>query len=324
MISPRHSKAAVLTGRRDLRIESRVLSAIGPAEIRVRLHGCGICGSNLPAWEGRPWFQYPFEPGAPGHEGWGVVEEIGERVTDLGPGDPVAILSYHAFAEHDVADAASAVRLSEALCDEPFPGEAIACAVNVFRRARVQPGQTVAVVGIGFLGALLVQLASRAGAYVIAISRRPFSLSIGAKMGANETVPMEPVNDAIARVRALTGGRGCDVVIEAAGVQSTLDLASELCAERGHLVIAGYHQDGPRQVNMQSWNWRGLDVTNAHERDPKVYIQGMRDAVALVEAGKLDPTPLYSRRYELSEIGRAFAETSQAEKSFLKAWVSYV
>ena len=128
----------------------------------------------------------------------------------------------------------------------------------------------------------------------------------------------------IARVRALTNKRGCSTVIEAAGVQSTLDLASELCAERGHLVIAGYHQDGLRQVNMQSWNWRGLDITNAHERDSKTYVQGMRDAVELVDAGKLDPTPLYSRPYELSDIGRAFAETSQADKSFMKAWVSYV
>jgi len=324
MISPRHSKAAVLAGPRDLRIESRLLTEVGPAQIRVRLQGCGICGSNLPAWEGRPWFNYPFEPGAPGHEGWGVVEDVGEQVKHFAPGDPVAILSYHAFAEHDLVEAESAVRLPRAWSDEPFPGEAIACAVNVFRRAKIQPGQSVAVVGVGFLGALLAQLATRAGAFVIAISRRTFSLEIARKMGANETIPMEPVNDTIARVRTLTNGSGCDIVIEAVGLQSTLDLASELCAERGHLVIAGYHQDGPRQVNMQSWNWRGLDVTNAHERDPKIYVQGMREAVNLVEAGKLDPSPLYSRPFDFAEIGRAFAETSQADKSFMKAWVSYV
>jgi len=54
-------------------------------------------------------------------------------------------------------------------------------------------------------------------------------------------------------------------VIEAAGQQWPLDLATELTRERGRLIIAGYHQDGPRQINMQLWNWRGLDVINAHE-----------------------------------------------------------
>ena len=65
----------------------------------------------------------------------------------------------------------------------------------------------------------------------------------------------------------LTGGRFCDVVIEAVGKQWPLDLAAELAGERGRLIIAGYHQDGLRQVNMQLWNWRGLDVINAHQRD---------------------------------------------------------
>ena len=77
----------------------------------------------------------------------------------------------------------------------------------------------------------------------------------------------------------LTDDRGCDVAIEAVGAQWPLDLAAELTAVRGRLVIAGYHQDGPRQVSMQSWNWKGLDVINAHERDPQVYVAGMEEAV---------------------------------------------
>ena len=52
----------------------------GPGQVRVRLEGCGVCGSDVPVWEGRPWFDYPREPGAPGHEGWGVVDAIGPRV----------------------------------------------------------------------------------------------------------------------------------------------------------------------------------------------------------------------------------------------------
>ena len=92
-------------------------------------------------------------------------------------------------------------------------------------------------------------------------------------------------------------------MIEAVGQQWPLDLAGELTAERGRLVIAGYHQDGPRQVNMQLWNWRGLDVINAHERDPAVYLAGMRDAAEAVAGGRLDPGTLYTNTYTLEALG---------------------
>ena len=122
------------------------------------------------------------------------------------------------------------------------------------------------------------------------ISRRPFSLDVARAMGAAETIPMEDHNGIIERVKELTGGVFCDRVIEAVGKQWPLDLAAELTRERGRLIVAGYHQDGPRQVNMWLWNWRGLDVINAHERDPKIYIEGIREAVAAVASGRLDPS----------------------------------
>src|SRR5581483_12239150 len=59
-------------------------------EVRVRLEGCGVCGSNRPPWEGRPWFNYPLAPGELGHEGWGRVDEVGPGVASVQPGDRVA------------------------------------------------------------------------------------------------------------------------------------------------------------------------------------------------------------------------------------------
>lgn len=59
----------------------------------------------------------------------------------------------------------------------------------------------------------------------------------------------------------------------------------------GRLIIAGYHQDGPRQVDMQQWNWRGLDVINAHERDPAVAARGLREAMSAVDSGSIAPFP---------------------------------
>jgi threonine dehydrogenase-like Zn-dependent dehydrogenase len=142
-------------------------------------------------------------------------------------------------------------------------------------------------------------------------------------MGAAEVIAMEDHYGIIARVKALTGGRFCERVIEAVGKQWPLDLAAELTAERGRLVIAGYHQDGPRQVNMQLWNWRGLDVINAHERDPAVYAQGLREAVEAVVSGRLDPAPLYTHVYPLEELGEALDATRDRPDGFLKALVTF-
>jgi threonine dehydrogenase-like Zn-dependent dehydrogenase len=266
--------------------------------------------------------QFPTEPGALGHEAWGVVDAVGEGVASLAVGDRVAALSYKAYADYDLADAEAVVPLPDSLAAKPFPGEPLGCAMNIFRRSDIQAGQTVGIVGIGFLGAILTRLATDAGARVIAISRRPFSLDVAREFGAAEAIPMEDHTAIIGAVKDLTGGVFCDRVIEAVGKQWPLDLAVELTRERGKLIVAGYHQDGPRQVNMWLWNWRGLDVINAHERDPKVYVQGIREAVDAVATGRLDPSPLYTHTYPLDRLGEALDATRDRPDGFLKALVT--
>lgn len=317
------TRSAVVTGPRTVSIDRRARPGVGPGQVRVQLEGCGVCGSNLPVWEGRPWFTYPLEPGAPGHEGWGRVDTVGDGVEDLRPGDRVALLSYHAFADYDVAEAENVVKLPPALSEQPFPAEPLGCAINVFRRSGVEAHHTVAVVGVGFLGALLVSLAARAGARTIALSRRRSALDMARRMGAAETIALgDDSGAAIQAVREMTRGQGCERVIEATGLQGPLDVASEITAERGRLIIAGYHQDGLRQVDMQSWNWRGIDVINAHERDPRTYAEGMRAAVDAVAGGRLDPAPLYTHRFRLEETGIALECMRQRPADFFKALVT--
>ncbi|MGE5430090.1 MAG: MDR/zinc-dependent alcohol dehydrogenase-like family protein [Syntrophomonadaceae bacterium] len=316
-------RSAIFSGPGQIAV--RYVAKPDPAENEVLIHlsGCGLCSSNLPVYEGRPWFNYPFEPGSPGHEGWGIVEAVGTDVRDFKKGDRVAALSYHAFAEYDVAPMDSVVKLPEELKDKPFPAEPLGCAMNIFKRSDIREGQTIAIIGIGFLGALLSNLASLAGARVIAISRRPFSLEIAREYGASETIPMDDHWRIIEEVKSLTSGEFCDRVIEATGHQWPLDLAGELTKVRGKLIVAGYHQDGPRQVNMQLWNWRGLDVINAHEREQKVYIDGIRSAVDAVVNGKMDPFPLITHSYGLDQIGEAFQVTSSRPDGFLKAVIKF-
>jgi threonine dehydrogenase-like Zn-dependent dehydrogenase len=314
-------RAAVIAAPGQVRMEEVEIPEPGPGQVRVRLEGCGVCASNLTPWAGPEWMQFPTQPGDLGHEGWGVVDAVGEGVDGIAVGQRVAALSYRSYAEYDLADADAVVPLPDSLAGQPFPGEPLGCAMNIFRRSEIQAGQTVAIVGIGFLGALLTRLATDAGARVIAISRRPFSLDVAREMGAAETFPMDDHAGIIERVKDLTGGVLCDRVIEAVGKQWPLDLAAELTRERGRLIVAGYHQDGPRQVNMWLWNWRGLDVINAHERDPQVYVQGIREAVDAVASGRLDPTSLYTHTFPLDRLDDALNATRDRPDGFLKALV---
>src|SRR5207237_6081604 len=139
--------------------------------------------------------------------------------------------------------------------------------------------------------------------------------------GAAETISLDDSVAAIAGVRELTGGKFCDVVIEAVGKQEPLDLAGELTRERGRLVIAGYHQDGLRQINMQLWNWRGLDVINAHEREPRVYVSGMNAAVEAAASGRLDAAPLYTHAFPLERLGDALDATRDRPEGLMKALI---
>ncbi|HET6433082.1 MDR/zinc-dependent alcohol dehydrogenase-like family protein [Dyella sp.] len=314
-------RAAVLMepGRFDLAQVS--VPEPGPGQVRVRLQGSGLCASNIPAFEGREWFSYPMPPGDLGHEGWGVVDAVGSDVTGIARGDRVAALSFKAYADYDVAEAEQVVKLPAMLDGQPFPGEALGCAMNIFRRADIGAGQTVAVVGVGFLGAAIIQLASAAGAKVIGVSRSESSLALARACGAAETITMDDHQRIIYAVSALTDGAFCERVVEATGKPWPLDLAGELTGVGGRLVIAGFHQDGLRSVNVQLWNWRGIDVINAHERDPRVSVRGMREAVEAVADGRLKLAPLITHRFPLERIGEALQAVVDRPDGFTKAVV---
>ena len=314
-------RAAVVTGPGQIEIQDAAMPQPGPGQVRVRLQGSGVCASNLTPWEGPEWMQFPTEPGDLGHEGWGVIDAVGDAVAEFKPGDRVATLGTRAYAEYDLADTSMVVKIPDELAAVPFPGEPFGCAMNIFRRSDIEKGQTVAIIGIGFLGAILVRLASQAGARVIAISRRQSSLDLAREMGAEESIAMDDHYAIIDQVKALTDGKFCDRVIEAVGKQWPLDLAAELTREGGRLVIAGYHQDGPRQVNMQLWNWRGFDVINAHERDPAVALQGIKDAIEAVRSGVVDPSKVVTHRYPLDRLGEALNATRDRPEGFVKAVV---
>ena len=303
-------KAAVFLGEGRHAVADSEIAEIGPGQVLIELEGCGICASNLPVWQGRPWFDYPLSAGAPGHEPWGRVRALGDDVRGLRIGQRVTGLSYRAYAECDVANADALVVLPQELDGLPFPGEAFACAMNVFERARIEPDSDVAIVGAGFIGSVVIQLAVAAGARVAAYSTRSWSLEQARAQGAGRTRSLDDIGpdaDRYARV------------VECTGVQEGLDAATELVAEGGRLVVAGYHQEGLRTVNMQQWNWKGVDVVNAHEREPARYVRGIRAALDAIRDKRLDPWPLLTHRFGLEDMNRAFRLMSERPDGFTKA-----
>ena len=317
----RRMRVAVLAAPREFRVDALPLLEPADGQVRIRVEGCGVCQSNLPVWEGRNWFRYPLPPGNPGHEGWGRIDALGAGVRGLEHGQRVAFLSSSAFAEYDIVPQDVLATLPRSFDAQPFPGEPLGCALNIFRRSDIREGQNVAIVGVGFLGALLCRLCAQAGARVIAVARRAFAQELARRFGANDVVSMDDHARIVEQVRELTSGRLCERTIECVGAQWPLDLSGELTAERGRLIIAGFHQDGPRQVNLFLWNWRGLDVINAHERDPKIYLEGMRMAIDAVASGKIDPAPLYTHEFPLERLGDAFEAVRTRPDGFLKALV---
>jgi threonine dehydrogenase-like Zn-dependent dehydrogenase len=313
--------AAVLQRPKTIELLRTPLPLVKDNEVKIRVEGCGICASSLPIWEGREWFSYPMEPGSPGHEAWGVIDAIGGEVEGFSPGDRVAFLSGHGYAEFDIANTGSLVKLPKELDGQPFPAEPLGCAMNIFQRSEIRKGDTVAIIGIGFLGALLCQLAKHAGAKVIAISRREFSLGFASSFGADEILPFTEAWEVAQKVSEITGGDLCSRVIEATGKQEAIDIATEIISERGRMIIAGYHQDGLRQVNFQKWNWKGIDVINAHEREAAIYLKGMQSAVNAVVEGIIRPQELYTDILPLAEIEKGFERTAQRPDGFMKALI---
>ena len=171
------------------------------------------------------------------------------------------------------------------------------------------------------MGALLLQFLVRLGAArVVAIDPRRSSHARAESLGADATLdPAE--RDPVEAVLQLTSGEGADVAIDATGIQTGLDLAGALTCTRGRLVIFGYHQSGPRSLELQPWNLRGLDVVNAHQRADDEYRAGMRAGLAMLQHGKLKMGALVSHRFPLERTAEAFALAARCPEGSVKAVV---
>lgn len=316
-------KAGMITAPKEFEVVETPILQPAEGEVRIQLSGSGICASNLPVWEGRKWFSYPASVGAPGHEGWGVIDAVGKNVRKELIGKRVTALTYNAFAEYDLAKVENIVILPDSLAKKAFPGEPFGCAMNIFQRTNPLPKDKVAVIGCGFLGLLLIQLLKDRGCEVLAISQRDFSLEMAREMQADHCVKLDDHYRVIEKIKALTKGEFCDKTLECTGKEWPLNLGIEITRTKGKLIVAGYHQDGMRKVNMQLLNWRGIDMINAHERDPREYIKGIKNAILAIEEKRLHPFELLTHRFSLQNLARGFHYLKERPEGFIKGIAVY-
>src|SRR5690625_59761 len=288
-------------------------------EIQVKVKACGVCSSEVSVWEnenpeeGKPLFL--------GHEVSGVVTKVGDLVKDFKVGDRVSTLAEKGFSEYVTVHSDYAILISDGIPYELALGEPLACAMNAVKRSNIEVGDTVAIIGLGFMGQLMLQGIKLKGATkIIAIDIRNEALKLSRELGSS--VELNPKNeDVIQSVLDMTNHEGVDVVIEATGSQAALDMATELVKIRGSLIIYGYHQGSLRTVDMQQWNWKGLDVINAHERNPDVYMEGMKIGIKLLESGHITMSPLITHTFPLDQVNRAFEYSLNKPKGFFKSVV---
>jgi alcohol dehydrogenase, propanol-preferring len=256
-------KAAVVTDfRAPLHIQDLPIPEPGPGEVLVRMETSGLCHTDIHAAHG-DWPVKPKPPFIPGHEGVGIIEKLGERVTDRALGDRVAIawLGYACghcrhciggwetlcdsqenagysvngtWAEYALAPSAFASIVPDAISSRD--AAPLTCAgvttYKAIKVARVAPAETVAIFGIGGLGHLALQYARIAGGFVIGVDIGADKLEMATELGADHVVNAHEV-DPVEAIHALGGA---DVAVALAANPSAFDQAYRSLRRGGRLV----------------------------------------------------------------------------------------
>ena len=288
-----------------------------PDHVVIRVDVSGVCSSELHAWASGP----RSTPTCLGHEVVGTVQNAGERVERWRPGDIVTGLMSQGFSQFVTAREDHLLRVPAGIPAESALGEPIGCLVNAARRTRIELGDRIAIVGLGYMGLGMLELCHLAGpSFVMGVDMRPEALDLARELGADDVREPAEIGEADLDGRDHPE-QGFDVVIEATGTQRGLDLAGRLVRQHGILSIVGYHQGVARSVDMEAWNFKAIDVINAHVRRTADRMESMKIGLDLVSAGRLDFGRLVTHRYGLDEVDRAFADLEAKPPGFVKAVV---
>ncbi|MFG1739781.1 alcohol dehydrogenase AdhP [Micromonospora chalcea] len=280
-------RASVVTAfDRPMEITERPVPEAGPGEILVRIEASGLCHTDIHAARGE-WPVKPTPPFVPGHEGVGLVEQVGPGVTEHAVGDRVALpwlgwacgtCSYcvtgwetlcesqrntgysidGAHAEYAVASARYAVRVPDGV--DPFEAAPLTCAgVTTYKAVKVagvRPGERVAIFGIGGLGHLAQQYAQIFGAETVAVDVTAEKLALATSLGAAHTVDAA-TTDPVERITALGG---VDVAIVLAASPRVIEQAHRSLRRGGRLVLVSLPADNAITLPVFETVLKGITV----------------------------------------------------------------
>ena len=328
-------KVLRLFGPGDLRIDEEPQPEPAVGEVLVRVKAVGICGSDLhwynQAGIGDARLDHPL---VLGHEFAGVIasgDRAGQAVA-VDPCIPCRSCEYclegspnlclnQRFAGHSQQDGALVEMLAwpEHLLHILPPSlsaaegaalEPLGVALYAVDQAGLRPGCTVGVMGCGPVGLLIVRLARLVGAIaVLATERLPHRLEAAAAFGATAVFPVgERGDEASAGVLAASGGRGLDVVFEAAGEAAAVETAMAVVRPGGRVILVGIPDDDRTSFSASMVRRKGLTII-VSRRMKHTYPR----AIALVEQGLVDLKPLLTRTFPLERSVEAFEAAARRD-----------
>jgi len=332
-------RVAMYYSNKDIRVEEHPVPKIGPGELLVRIEASGICGSDA-----MEWYRIKKAPLVLGHEIAGEVVEVGAGVDRYRIGDRI-VASHHVpcntcryclrgqftvcdtlrRTNFDPGGFSEFVRLPSINVDrgvyllpdnvswaEASFAEPLACVVRAQRIARIQPGDTVLVIGSGLAGLLHLQLAFATGATrVIAVDINPHRLHAAEQFGADVTISAE--RDVLSEIRRINGGCLADKVLVCTGATPANALALE-SVERGGTVLFFAPTDPEATIPLSINDvFFGNDVTLAtsYAGSPADHVT----ALELIRSGRIQVEKMISHRLPLSETAKGFQLVAAAEES---------
>ncbi len=307
--------------------------SVGPGEVLVRMGAAGICYSDVMILKNQYAGRVPVPvPVVMGHEGAGVIAAVGKGVTNLKEGDRVGlnpswgcgqcahcmdgspnmcqswrhlgITRDGTFSEYRVAPSFAACKLPDAVSmAEAAVLEPIMLAVRTLEHVRPRLGDSVAIIGPGSIGLFHLQAFRAAGAsiiIVIGLEQDVTRLEIARTLGADHVVNASR-EDVVRRVRELTGGLGCDVVVEAANHPSTVGQAIDLARAYGRVMLFGLYPEAT--ISPLTLMRKGVTVMG----DVAGTLRWYQQAIRWVQYKKVAAEPLITRRFRLDQAKEAFA-----------------
>lgn len=308
------TKAALLKGPYDIELIDRELSCQDD-EVIVRNHLVGICGSDKSFYRGQmppktaEFRQEPKFPFLLGHESGGYVVEVGAKVRDFKVGDQVISFGWNNnYAEYFVAKDFQLQPVPDGMnMDLASLGEPISCAMYSGMNSGVQLGDVVVVMGAGFAGQIIAQCAKLKGAHrVVVADVLDGKLQLAKQLGADLTVNLkkENLNEIVAD---LTHGAGADVVVEAAGSESSFNTASEIIRHNGKFVFYSWVTQ-PITLNISRWHDDGLEFINTclvHHTWRERYVWTPATLRPVLQ-NQIQIKPLITNEFKLEDIRAGF------------------